>query len=208
MIDDDPDSKLAKKLESDVLKNAEKALDELVDVPPDRDKAIKKIEETGKKLDKIIDDGLLGITKGNELHDQLGAVTEAIRQDGGYEKCRGSKYTKHIKKNQGGVIYHCGHSIEVGKDALKHDSELSIHVLDTEDVIVDFGPDGWFNKMVEITLNTEDMDLSGIDDDNIVLVWYDETTETWYEVDAKFDRKKNQLKAKVWHFTQYTLSLR
>lgn len=208
LIDDDPESKLADKLEKNVLKKAEDALSEMTKVPAEIDKARKKVDETGDELDKIIDDGLLDRAKGDDLHAQLDGVRSALNQAGGYEGCRGSKYVKRVTRNKGGEIHHCGHSVKLDKDALPQDAEMSIYVIDSEDVIVDFGPDGWFDKKVKIELNVEDMDLSGVDKDSIVLVWLDEETGVWYEVETKYDEKKNKLKADVWHFTQYSLSIR
>lgn len=208
IIDEDPKSKLAEKLEKNVMKKADEALGEMTKVPADVEKSLKKVEETRKELDKIISDGLLDAGRGDDLHAQLDAVTDALNQAGGYEGCRGSTYVKHMRKDRGGTIHHCGHSIKVNKDALPKDLQLSIYVLDCEDVIVDYGPDGWFDKEVEIELNVEDMDLTGVGKDGVVLVWLDEETGIWYEVETKYDEKKKKCRAKVWHFTQYSLSVR
>ena len=197
---------LAKSLK-EVREKAMKAVEELSKTPPDEKDGQKKIDEAEEKLVEAMEKGKIDQVLGEELRGRLDDIVDLLLTEGGYEGCRGQRHAKFVKRSEGGRIWHCGNQIKAPKDALKQDSELSIYVLDTEDVIVDFGPDGWFDKQVEIILNVEGIDLEGIDKDKIVLAWLDEATGTWYGVETKVDRKGKKLKAKVWHFTQYTLSV-
>jgi hypothetical protein len=127
-------------------------------------------------------------------------------ENGQYD-CRGTTKSQIISR-RGGKIEHCGHSVKVPKGAIKQDTEFSIAVSPTDYITVEFGPDGWFEKEVTVTISYNNADLTGIDPLNLTLAWYDETSGEWIDLGGKVDLKKKTVSAKAWHFTKYTLSAR
>ena len=118
----------------------------------------------------------------------------------------GRTVSKLVTKKEGGTIWHGGHKIIFPKDALGQDATASIAINASNYMQVDFGPDGWFNKDVTVTISYKGVDLTGIDESSLTLAWFDETTGQWVEVGGTVDTKKKTLTAKVKHFTQYTIS--
>ncbi|NUO82920.1 hypothetical protein HUU05_22850 [candidate division KSB1 bacterium] len=118
----------------------------------------------------------------------------------------GKTVSKWTTKKDGGTIWHGGHKIIFPKDALAQDATASIAISSSDYVQVDFGPDGWFNKEVTVIISYKNVDLNGVNESSLTLAWFDETTGQWIEVGGTVDTKKKWITAKVWHFTQYTLS--
>lgn len=118
----------------------------------------------------------------------------------------GTKVTKWMTASEGGEIWHGGHKIDFPPGALMQDAHASISISPSNYVQVDFGPDGWFNRPVTVSISYKNVDLSGIDENSLTLSWYDETAGQWIAVDSKVDTRRQNIIAQVWHFTQYTIS--
>ncbi|MFQ5628319.1 MAG: hypothetical protein ACE5I1_06130 [bacterium] len=123
-------------------------------------------------------------------------------------KCDGTTKSKKIKAEKGGKLKHCDHKIKVPANALSQDTKISINVMSTAFMDIDFGPDGTFSKPVEITISYKDADLSGINEDNLTIAWFDPGSNTYYDVGGTINKKKKYIKVLVNHFTQYSLSVR
>jgi hypothetical protein len=122
-----------------------------------------------------------------------------------------------VMGHKGGKLELGDYKVEVPKDALTEEREISITVIDDAgnyyDVDfrprrADFGADGWFKRPVKITITYDDADLSGIDPNTLAISWYDEATGEWIDVASEIDAKKNKITAWVWHFTQYSISVK
>jgi len=118
---------------------------------------------------------------------------------------------------KGGKLELCDYKVDVPKGALEAEREMSITIVDNADNYygvdfrprwADFGADGWFKKPVKITITYDDADLSGIDPNTLTISWYDEATDEWIDVASEIDAKKNKIVAWVWHFTQYSISVK
>lgn len=120
----------------------------------------------------------------------------------------GKTVSKWTTKKDGGTIWHGGHKIVFPSDALPQDATASIAISPSDYIQVDFGPDGWFNKDVTVTISYKNVDLTGISESSLTLAWYDETTGQWIEIGGTVDTKKKWITAKTKHFTQYTISTR
>lgn len=136
----------------------------------------------------------------------LQTVMEA--QAGFVNQFLGKTVTKWIIKKDGGTIWHGGHKISFPSDALTQDATAFITISPSDYVQVDYGPDGWFNKDVTVTISYKNVDLTGINESSLTLAWYDETTGQWIEIGGTVDTKKKWITAKTKHFTQYTISTR
>lgn len=118
----------------------------------------------------------------------------------------GKTVSKWITRKDGGQFWHGGHKVYFPAGALGQDAQASISISPSNYIQVDFGPDGWFNKEVTVTISYKNVDLSGISESSLTLAWYDESTGQWIDVGSTVDTKKKWITAKVWHFTQYTIS--
>lgn len=136
----------------------------------------------------------------------LQTVLEAQAGFGGH--FLGTTVSKWMTRKDGGQIWHGGHKIKFPAGALPQDAQAAIEISSSNYVQVEFLPDGWFNKEVTVTISYKNVDLTGIDEKSLTLAWYDETTGEWVDVGCKVDTKKKWITAKVWHFTQYTISMR
>jgi hypothetical protein len=120
----------------------------------------------------------------------------------------GTTVSKPMTKKTGGLLWHGGHRIQIPKDALPQDQKIFIAINPSNYVQADFGPDTWFNKPVTVAISYKNADLSGIDVNALTISWYDETIDQWIDVGGTVNTKTQTVSAKVWHFTQYTLSAR
>jgi len=108
---------------------------------------------------------------------------------------------------EGGRLKNGPHKMDVPPKALKYDTQMYIAVQDNDYIEVDFGPDGWFEAPIKITMSYEEGDLDGSDPSTLALNWYDESTGEWVKVGGVVDQRRKTVTADVWHFTQYTLSV-
>lgn len=115
----------------------------------------------------------------------------------------------------GGFLEYCDYRMDVPAGALSEVREMSITILETDSDFydakfqpVDFGADGWFLKPVKITIWYDRADLAGVNPSDLIIVWYNEETGEWEEVETKVDFDAQKVVAYVWHFTQYSLAAR
>jgi hypothetical protein len=208
IVDTNPGTAVADKVE-DVVAKARTAIIELKKSPPDYPAAFGNLEGAMGDLQAAIKDRLLDDKPGAQLKNEIVAIKNVIQSGGGAtHDCRGTSKLLLMKRSKGGLIAHCGHQIIVPKYALPQDAEMSITVDNNDYITVDFGPDRWFNKPVTVVISYKDADLSGIDESSLTMAWYDETKGEWIAVDCTVDSIKKIVRAKVPHFTQYTLSKR
>jgi hypothetical protein len=206
IVDNRPGKAVEDKL-SDVLKEAHGALAKLRRVPPDDRSALYKIDRAKDRLQEAIYKRLLLPAQGEQFINQFAAVEEQIQTgvspDG---DCRGRSKYLWIKRNYGGMIKFGGHSIDVPKYATKQDAEFSISISPNDYITVEFGPDGWFDQPVIVTISYKDADLTAIDPAKLTLAWYDESAGQWIDLGGVVDVVNKTVTAKAWHFTQYTIS--
>ena len=70
----------------------------------------------------------------------------------------------------------------------------------------DFGTEGLqFNVPVRVTMSYRDADLSGVNESNIAMAWYNDRAERWDVIDCKLDIVNKTVTASVNHFSAYAL---
>ncbi len=192
---------------NDVLKEAKEALAKIQKDSPDDKGALDKIKRAKDKLQDAVNKGVLLSVQGAQFTTQFNAVDEQIRngfhESGDY---RGQSKQLWIKQSYGGMIKFAGHSIDAPKYATKQDAEYSINISPNDYITVDFGPDGWFEQQVTVTISYQDADLTGINPNKLTLAWYDESAGQWIDLGGVVDLVNKTVTAKAWHFTQYTIS--
>ncbi len=148
---------------------------------------------------------------------------------GEHEKDKKNKKDKRLKKKvknctgtktreigpEGGSLQFCDYRMDVPAGALAEVREMSITILeDTSEFFdakfkaVNFGADGWFLEPVTITIWYDKADLTGVNAADLIIVWYNEETGEWEEVETVVDFHAQKVVAQVWHFTQYSLAAR
>jgi len=122
--------------------------------------------------------------------------------------CAGTTESMWMTVADGGELSHCGHVLMVPPGALKQDTLMSISVMASDFIDVDFGPDGEFNRAVTIRLSYADANLKGIKENNLRIAWVDEKTGKLIEIKSEVHKDGKYVEGKTDHFTQYTLSTR
>ncbi len=173
----------------------------------DEKKVLKKLNKAKTKIQEAINSGLLLFAHGEQFKNQLTEIENQISSGASaLHDYRGQSKYLWIKRNYGGLIKLGGHSVDVPKYATKQDAEFSINISPNDYITVDFGPDGWFDQPVTVTISYKDADLTGINPLKLTLAWYDESTGQWIDLGGVVDLVKKTVTAKAWHFTQYTIS--
>ncbi len=136
------------------------------------------------------------------------------------------KNTVSINANNGGTVeLSDGTSVYFPPGALKQDSEVAVTIIpkalipcvgvedksfwNPTDKAWEFEikPDVSFNKNVTVKLCYKDTDVSGMDEENLRIYWYDESKKIWRIVDTSVPfPNQNQVRAYVPHFTIYRLA--
>jgi hypothetical protein len=208
IVKSNPGTAVADKLE-DVAAKTQTAMQELQKTPSDDPAALGNIQGAKGDLGAAIKDKLLNAYHGGQLMSELTAIETQIQA--GFspaDDCRGNSKALWIKRTYGGLIKFCGHSVAVPKYATKRDAEFSINISPNDYITVNFGPDGWFDQEVTVTISYQDADLTGIEPSTLTLAWYDESNGQWVDLGGVVDVVNKTVTAKAWHFTQYTLSKR
>ncbi len=120
----------------------------------------------------------------------------------------GGRREKAMKQEKGGRLEFHGHAMDIPPYALKADQKMVITEIHKGKAQVDFGPSGWFNKPVTVTICFKKADLTGVDLNNLTITWYDPNTGEWIDVGGTVDIKGQMVYVEVWHFTQYSLAVR
>lgn len=192
---------------NDVLKEIHEALLNLQKSPADDNGALSKIAKAKSEMQEAIYRRILPAAHGAQFIAQLAEIETQVQNgthaSGDY---RGQKKSLWIKRSYGGFIGFGGHSIDVPKYAAKYDAQFFIDISRNDYITVDFGPDGWFDQQVTVTISYADADLTGIDPSKLTLAWFDESAGQWIDHGGTVDLIKKTVTAKAWHFTQYTIS--
>lgn len=122
--------------------------------------------------------------------------------------CDGSIATMRMKPEQGGTLELCGNSMIIPPGALDKQKTMSIEVLNSAYMDVEFGPDGAFLKPITVRLSYKDANLTGVDINKLYIAWYDEANNKWVDIGGVVNQSGKYVEAQTDHFTQYTLSLR
>ncbi len=136
------------------------------------------------------------------------------------------KITVTINANNGGSVeLSDGTGVYFPPSALKQDSEVAVTIIpkalipcagvedgsfwNPTDKAWEFEiePDISFNKNVTVKLCYEESDISGMDEENLRIYWYDESRKIWRIVDTSVPfPNQNQVHAYVPHFTIYRIA--
>lgn len=166
-----------------------------------------KINKAMSRIQDAINLNQLPSAHGEDFISQYTDIENQIRGGSSPNNdSRGSSKSLWIKRTYGGLIAFCGHSIKVPKYATKQDAEFSINISPNDYITVDFGPDGWFDQDVTVTISYAEADLSSIDPTKLTLAWYDESAGQWIDHGGTVDLIKKTVTAKTSHFTQYTIA--
>ena len=70
----------------------------------------------------------------------------------------------------------------------------------------DFSPHGTiFNELVRLELSYKDADLTGVDEDDLEIRYYNETTGQWEVIGNEVDKKKKVVVGYTDHFSRYAV---
>ena len=134
-----------------------------------------------------------------EIAEQLRRLTK-----NGYEE-------KLVTVNKGGTVggkHTFQNKVKVPSNALSEDTWISVNVecVDAGDqcgATVEFLPSMQFLLDVVVTLSYDILDFDG-DPATLKVMWYDDTTGLWVEVeDVRINKKQKTVTVKVDHFTRY-----
>jgi hypothetical protein len=142
---------------------------------------------------------------GNTGNNTVAAITPIPRRAHSKNGFGGTA-SKYMTVSAGGVLEYMGHKMAVPSGALSQNTDMYITDVNSELIQANYGPGGWFNKPVVITISYADADLRNIDLKKMTIAWYDEAAGTWVEVGGVVDRVNQTITVAVWHFTQYTIS--
>ena len=137
-----------------------------------------------------------------------GEKVRPVKRNKSSAGCTGTVATMKMKPNEGGTLEHCGHRMIIPPGALDKPKTMSIEILNTELIDIEFGPNGQFLKPITVHLSYKDADLTGIEINNLTIVWYDEHKGEWIDIGGVINRAGKYVEAQTDHFTQYTLSVR
>jgi hypothetical protein len=141
---------------------------------------------------------------GNNTVTQITPIPRRTRSVNGF----GGTASKYMTVSSGGKLEYMGHKMNVPSGALSQNTEMYITDVNSELIQANYGPSGWFNKPVTITISYADADLREVDLKKMTIAWYDEAAGTWVDVGGVVDRVNQTITVAVWHFTQYTISTR
>ncbi len=145
------------------------------------------------------------LTKGSATTTSLTPLRRKTRSTNGY----GGTSSKVISSNGGGSLSYRGHTMEVSKYSFsEQQKEFYITDVNSDLIQANYGPDGWFLLPVKITISYADADLTNADLKKLTIAWYSETLGMWIDVGGMVDRVNKTISVYVWHFTQYTISMR
>lgn len=122
---------------------------------------------------------------------------------------------KHIKAHNGGTVggeKTFGNKVNIPANALSEDTWISVEVgcVDANGqcgATVEFLPSMNFQLDVTVTLSYDVLNFNG-DPNTLKVVWYDETSGLWVEVDgAVIDEASKTVSVQVDHFTRWAWAL-
>ncbi len=119
----------------------------------------------------------------------------------------GTMYTEAIiSADTGGVLTLLDVTLEIPAGAVPNDTLFSISIPDPNVFYNEFGTDGLvFDSPVEVTMSYRDADLSGIDESTIRIVWVNESTGQFHDVQCEIDFDNQTVTGSLDHFSAYGL---
>ena len=128
----------------------------------------------------------------------------------------GPEYARRIKvttyaeaiilSKRGGDLSVTGVELSIPKRAVPNDTLYSINLPDLNVFYAEFGTDGLeFDNPVTVTFSYADADLSGVDESNISLAWFNENLSRWLKIDCEVDIVNKTVTGQLKHFSAYGL---
>jgi hypothetical protein len=117
--------------------------------------------------------------------------------------------SKTITTTSGGTVTVNELSISIPPGAVSSDKNISINCNSDEYLQGDFGPDGTqFNLPATITISYANADMTDITPADLSISWFDPAQGQWVDLGGTVDNKNKTISVEVWHFTEYSLSIR
>ena len=128
----------------------------------------------------------------------------------------GPEYARRIKvttyaeaiilSRKGGDLSVTGVDLFIPMRAVANDTLYSINLPDLNVFYAEFGTDGLeFDNPVTVTFSYADADLSGVDESNISLAWFNENISRWLKIDCEVDIVNKTVTGQLKHFSAYGL---
>lgn len=134
--------------------------------------------------------------------------SQIVKLEKSNKSCNGSVATLKMKPSESGTLELCGNAMIIPPGALDKPKTMSIEVMNSAYMDVEFGPDGAFLKPITVRLSYKDANLTGIDVKNLYIAWYDVAKDRWVDIGGVVNQSGKYVEAQTDHFTQYTLSIR
>jgi len=107
---------------------------------------------------------------------------------------------------QGGVLSLLDVELTFPPNALPADTAVFIDIPDISIFENHFGTDGLvFNVPVKVVMSYRDADLSGINESNITLAWFNDVIGQWNSMSCSLDKENKTVTGYVKHFSAYAL---
>jgi len=117
--------------------------------------------------------------------------------------------SKSITTTSGGTVTVNDFSISIPPGAVSSEKNISINCNSDEYLQADFGPDGTqFNLPATLAISYANADMTGITPVNLSISWFDPNQGKWIDLGGTVNTKAKTVSVQVWHFTEYTLSMR
>jgi len=111
-----------------------------------------------------------------------------------------------ILSKKGGELSVTGVELSIPRRAVPNDTLYSINLPDLNVFYAEFGTDGLkFDNPVTVTFSYADADLSGVDESNISLAWFNENLSRWLKIDCEVDIVNKTVTGQLKHFSAYGL---
>jgi hypothetical protein len=153
----------------------------------------------------VSDKASLSKAGGGSTTSSITPLRRKTRSTNGY----GGTSSKVMASSSGGSLSYMGHTMEVPKYSFsEQQKEFYITDVNSDLIQANYGPDGWFLLPVKITISYADADLRNADLKKLTIAWYSETLGMWIDVGGTVNPVNKTISVYVWHFTQYTISMR
>ena len=117
-----------------------------------------------------------------------------------------------IKADDGGTVKignrEVGRSkIKIDEDALPQDMTISLRAVGGLMSHLEFGPHGTiFNKPVKVELSYKGAALTGIDEDNLQIFYFNQDTGVYEAIESEVDKEHKKVTAYLNHFSRYAVA--
>jgi hypothetical protein len=87
-----------------------------------------------------------------------------------------------------------------------NDDRLISFGWDSQGYVTELGPHGLvFNHPVELDLSYKDADLTGVDEDNLKIWYYNEGNDNWELIGGTVDKTAKRVEGTILHFSRYAI---